>query len=64
MKSLLNENNLRYKEEKAEYDTIQEATEAMDKQVKTAKDLIAKRDQLEKSIADKVKAAEALRMIA
>ena len=64
LKSLLNENNLRYKEEKAEYDTIQEATEAMDKQVKTAKDLIAKRDQLEKSIADKVKEAEALRMIA
>ena len=54
LKSLLNENNLRYKEEKAEYD----------KQVKTAKDLIAKRDQLEKSIADKVKEAEALRMIA
>ena len=64
LKSLLNENNLRYKEEKAEYDTIQEATEAMDKQVKTAKDLITKRDQLEKSIADKVKEAEALRMIA
>lgn len=63
LKSLLNENNLRYKEEKAEYDTIQEATEAMDKQVKTAKDLIAKRDQLEKSIADKVKGTDKLRMV-